>query len=70
VTKEDLLRVAKEMLKSEPSVGCVGHDLSHVPQYEDINAFVKMYVKESVNAAQSGGGSGSSSSGGGGGRRR
>jgi processing peptidase subunit alpha len=61
VTKEDLLRVAKEMLKAEPSVGCVGHDLSHVPQYDDINAFVKMYIRESVNA-QSSSGSGSGNS--------
>lgn len=52
VTKEDLLRVAKDMLRYPPSIGCVGHDLSHVPKFEDINAFVKMYVEESKKAVK------------------
>ena len=37
VTKEDLIAVAKRMLLTPPAVGCIGHDLSKVPTYDQIN---------------------------------
>jgi len=44
IKAEDLLRVARALVLQPPSIGCVGHDLSKVPAYSDIVAFVKMYV--------------------------
>jgi processing peptidase subunit alpha len=41
ITQQDLMSLAQNMLSSNVSVGCAGHDLSHVPQYDDINAFVQ-----------------------------
>jgi mitochondrial-processing peptidase subunit alpha len=54
VTADDLMRVADEMLNHVPAVGCVGHDLSNVPSYEDIRDFTKAYVTEGrrIKAAQ------------------
>ena len=37
VSKKDIQDVARNLLLSTPVVGCVGHDLSTVPLYEDIN---------------------------------
>ena len=52
VTAEDLQRVADELIDYAPSVGCVGHDLSHVPSLKDINEFLQMYVKEARKIKQ------------------
>eukprot|EP00605_Chrysophyceae_sp_TOSAG23-4_P002348 GSChrysophyteH1.ASY1.ANO1.2596.1 assembled CDS len=46
VTAEDLMRVADDMLNNPPAIGCVGHDLSKVPEYKDIKDFTQMYVNE------------------------
>ncbi len=46
VTAKDLMAVADRMMQQPPAVGCVGHDLSHVPNYADINTFVKNYRHE------------------------
>lgn len=43
VTKKDLQKVAALMLERPPAIGCVGHDLSHVPKYEDIAKFVQQF---------------------------
>lgn len=41
VTAENLMNVARQMLKSPPAISAVGHDLSQVPVYDDIRNFVK-----------------------------
>lgn len=46
ITKKDLMDVARRMMKSKPAVGCVGHDLSHVPAYEMLENFAKMYWED------------------------
>ena len=48
VTQEDLRRVAADMLEGAVSVGAAGHDLSHVPEYEEISKFVK-HMKDAVS---------------------
>ena len=39
VTKQDLMDVALRMMKSAPSVGCVGQDISKMPSYKEISDF-------------------------------
>ena len=39
VTKEDLMGVALRLLKSAPSIGCVGQDVSKMPTYKEISDF-------------------------------
>jgi processing peptidase subunit alpha len=43
VTAEDLMGVARRMMLTRPAVGCVGHDLSKVPTYDDIDTFTEKY---------------------------
>lgn len=43
VTKEDLIAVAQRLLLSPPAVGCVGHDISKMPDYEQILEFTQKY---------------------------
>lgn len=43
VTKNDLMRVASLMLEKSPSIGCVGSDLTHLPQFNDIKMFTQQY---------------------------
>lgn len=43
VTEKDLMRVASLMLEKPPSIGCVGADLSQVPNYNDIKLFTQQY---------------------------
>lgn len=45
-SKEDIWKLVERMLAVPPSVSAVGHDLSQVPQYEDIRKFTSMYVAE------------------------
>ena len=57
VTQDDILKLAADMLKSRVSVGCAGHDLSHIPAYADIDAFVRqMKVALEQNIQPKGGG--------------
>lgn len=42
VTAEDIRNVAARMMQKPPSVGCVGENLSAVPQYESIASYTKM----------------------------
>jgi mitochondrial-processing peptidase subunit alpha len=39
VTKEDIMRVAKRMMASDPAIGVVGCDLSQMPPYELIKSY-------------------------------
>jgi len=41
VTQADIIKVAAGMLENKVSVGCAGHDLSHVPSLADIEAFIQ-----------------------------
>jgi len=51
ITADDLMRVARALVQQQPSVGCVGHDLSSLPAYADIVSFVKMYVDSASQLA-------------------
>jgi processing peptidase subunit alpha len=46
VTAEDLQRLADDFLSHSPSIGVVGHDLSHVPTYDEISKFASAYVAD------------------------
>ena len=46
VTAQDLMDVADRMISYPPSIGCVGDDLSKVPNYEDIKSFTSNFVEE------------------------
>lgn len=46
VTKEDLQKVARKMLRSSPSVGCVGQDLSYLPSYDRIKEALEPLKKQ------------------------
>lgn len=46
VTAQDLMDVAKRMLKSKPAIGVVGHDLSNVPPYEVIQQFTQKMIDD------------------------
>lgn len=50
VTAADIMQVATQMMKQKPSVGVVGHDLSGLPQYEQIADYTKAYYEQSVKA--------------------
>eukprot|EP01038_Epipyxis_sp_PR26KG_P013413 gene13413-17987_t len=39
ITAKDLMEVALHMIKFPPAIGCVGHDLSGIPSFEDIKKF-------------------------------
>ena len=41
VTQDDILKLTTNMLKNKVSIGCAGHDLSHVPAFADIESFVE-----------------------------
>lgn len=43
ITAEDIQKVAKIMFQNgiKPAIGCVGHDLSKVPPYENIKAYAE-----------------------------
>ncbi len=45
VSKEDLRKVAHKMIQYDPSIAVVGHDVSHVAQYEKIRDYIKDYAK-------------------------
>ena len=47
VTKEDLMAVARRMLLTPPAVGCIGHDLSKMPDYDQILEFTTKFRIES-----------------------
>ena len=49
VTTDDLQALAMRMIRTPPSVGAVGHDLKHVPPYENIASFTEKYI-QSVDA--------------------
>ena len=40
VTKEDIMRIAKEMVKGRPTISCAGGDLSQVPRIEELDKLV------------------------------
>jgi processing peptidase subunit alpha len=46
ITKEDLMEIAGKMIESAPSIGCVGHNLSKVPPYEQIESYFNAYKGE------------------------
>lgn len=52
VTAEDVMAVAAHMLKHRPSVGCVGHDLSYLPSYDEIAEFTKQYHDQATAKAK------------------
>jgi len=41
VGKEDLARVAKKLLQSNPTLLAMGEDVSRVPQQEEVKAAIK-----------------------------
>ena len=43
VTKDDLIAVAQRLLLTPPAVGCIGHDLSKMPEYDLIADFTRQY---------------------------
>lgn len=47
VTAEDIIEIATNMLKSPPSIGCVGEDLSKLPTYQQIADFTKQLIQAS-----------------------
>jgi processing peptidase subunit alpha len=49
VTAEDVMKVAQLMLAKPPSVGAVGHDLTHLPPYEKIAQFCVEYYGQHAN---------------------
>lgn len=52
VTKEDIMNLTKVMLAKQPSIACVGHDLSHAPTYSDIQDFVKRFYTQNIKPSQ------------------
>ncbi|KAJ1415744.1 Metalloenzyme, LuxS/M16 peptidase-like protein, partial [Ochromonadaceae sp. CCMP2298] len=46
VTAADIMAVAHKMMATPPSIGVVGRDLSHLPQYDVIAEFTKAYFLE------------------------
>jgi len=40
VTADDIIRIAKKMVSSNPTIAAVGHDLSNVPRIEDVQRLV------------------------------
>lgn len=52
VSNSDILSLVEKIIGGKVSVGCAGHDLSHVPTYDEIDAFVqqmKTVMKENKN---------------------
>ena len=43
VTKEDIMRVALNMVKSPPSISCVGGDITKCPTYDTIKDFTRSF---------------------------
>jgi processing peptidase subunit alpha len=48
VTAEDVMRVAQRMLSHPPAVGVVGHDLTLLPPYEQIEKYCANYYAQSA----------------------
>ena len=46
VTAADVQAVAEAMMASKPAVGCVGHDISHLPSYQEIEHFTSQYYHD------------------------
>lgn len=46
ITAADILKLARSMLKYDPAVAVVGHDVSGAPSYEAIKQFTNAYKAE------------------------
>lgn len=46
VTAEDIKQVARLMMSKAPSVGCVGHNLSSLPNYEEIAQYTSSFYQQ------------------------
>lgn len=46
VTAQDILNLAKRMILQDPSVACVGENLSKAPQYENVSGIIDVYRKQ------------------------
>lgn len=53
VTKDDMHRIAVKMLKSKPSVACVGN-LDRLPDYEEIVSWLKTDFEGSESSSRAG----------------
>ena len=49
VTAQDIQQLADRMFRSAPSVGAVGHDLSKLPAYDNMEAYAKQLAQLEVS---------------------